>query len=1042
MQLQHSIPSVLFRKIRQAGLFLVLLLSFSSVVLAQQVQLSGTVTNEKNEPLPGVSVAIKGTVNGVLTNADGKFKVTAAANATLVFSLIGYETKQVPAAGQSNLDVKLHEQLTQLSDVVVTAMGIKKENKVLGYAITQVKGESMTKARETNVMWGLQGKVAGVNITKPVTGAGGSSRVIMRGGDFGSGQPLYVIDGVPMRTENRGSIDNMYGGSDAGDGISSINPDDIETVNVLKGNTAAALYGARASNGVIVITTKKGTSRKGIGVEINSTYSVESAIDYTAKDYQYVYGIGTYGNKPTTAAEALADGRGSWGAKLDGSSVIQGDGVSRPYSARKNNVKHFYKDGSTFTNSVALTGGTETLNFRFSFADMDNKDIMPNSGLHRNNFTLNTNAKLGKNLTATINAQYIREKAKNRPQLNDYTSNAAVAAWLMPTNYDIRDWQTTRNPSGGENLWTTNNYWANPYFVAYETPSGNKDDRFIGSADLKYDITEHLYARVLTGTDFTYRNSFGVWPSGVGFYPNGSISQSTVYRGEFNGQAMVGYNRAFNKTWSLNAFVGGNTMKRKYTSVSSSGDKFIVPGFYAIGNTTTKNGGYNLSETQINSAFGSAEVGFHNYLYLTLTGRNDWFSTLDPANNNIFYPSVGASFVLSDAFTLPSWVSFAKVRGSWAQTGSDVDISAYQLNLPFGFNNSINGIPLGTIGSSTVPNAKLHPQVTTTYEGGIEARFLDGRAGIDLAVYSRQVTDAILNSPVSSTSGYTNTFRNAAAIGNTGVELLLTGTPVRKDHFQWQASYNLGYNKSNVKALIDGKTSMVLAQNRSGLWGDGGVPSYSYAAVGQPYGILEGTTYTRDAQGRIVYDDKGLPVVGAIAKLGNGIAPLTMGLSNSFTYGSWNLDFLLDAKFGGKIFSGTTNLAWYQGLSKETLPGRDGGIIGDGVTADGKANTVKVKAQDYYQFIANNITEQFVYDASFIKLRQIVLGYSLPKSVIKNTAFQSVSLSFVARNLLTLYKKVPVVDPESAYTTGGGQGFEMLGLPAVRSFGLNLGVKF
>ena len=1042
MNVEHRNPSVLWKKIVQSAHLLLLLLAFTVTASAQQAPISGTVTNEKNEPVSGVSVTVKGSVEGVITNNDGKYTISASPAATLVFSMIGYETKQVPVASQSTVDVKLHEQLTQLSDVLVTAMGIKKENKVLGYAITQVKGESFTKARETNVMWGLEGKVAGVNVSKPVTGAGGSSRVVMRGGDFGSGQPLYVIDGIPMRSENRGSVDNGGGGSDAGDGVSSINPDDVESINVLKGNTAAALYGARASNGVIIITTKKGIARKGIGVEVNSTYSIESAIDHSARDYQYEYGIGTAGNKPTTAAEALADGRSNWGARLDGSSVIQGDGVSRPYAGRKNNVKHFYTNGNTLTNSVALLGGNENLNFRFSAADMNNHDIMPNAGDRRNNFTLNTNARLGKKLTASVNAQYIREKATNRPMLNDYTLNAAVAAYLMPTNYDIRDWRKERNSNGGENLWTTNNYWANPYFVAYDAPSYTRDDRFIGSADLKYDFDEHLYARALAGTDFTYRNAMGVWPSGVGFYPNGRISQSKTYRGEFNAQGMIGYNRSFGKNWSINAFVGGNIMKRKYTSVSASGDKFIVPGFYAIGNTTTNAGGYNLNETQINSLFGSAELGFHNYLYLTVTGRNDWFSTLDPKNNNIFYPSVGGSFVLSDAWKMPEWISFLKLRGSWAQTGSDVDISAYQLNLNYTVNGSINGVPLGTVGSSTVPNAKLHPQLTTTYEGGVEARFFHSRAGIDLAVYSRQVKDAILSSPTSVSSGFTSTYLNAASIGNTGVELLLTGTPVRKKNFQWQTSYNLGYNKSKVKALIKGASSMVLAQNRSGLWNDGGVPSYIYAEVGQPYGLLEGTTYTRDAQGRIVFDEKGLPVVGAIKNLGKGIAPLTMGFSNTFTYKQWSFDFLIDGKFGGKLFSGTTNLAWYQGLSKETLPGREGGVIGDGVTADGKKNTVAVAAEDYYKFVANNITEQFVYDASFIKLRQVVLGYSLPQRWIKGSPFQSISLSFVARNLLTLRSKVPVVDPESSYTTGLGQGFEMLGLPAVRSFGFNLGVKF
>ncbi|MEN7547646.1 SusC/RagA family TonB-linked outer membrane protein [Rapidithrix thailandica] len=1017
----------------------------SSILVVEAIDdvvVKGKVTSsEDHQPLPGVSILIKGTSLGTTTDAKGEYTLSVPEDAILIYSFIGYTPQEIAVNNQSVIDISMQPDATELEEVVVTAMNIKKSKKVLGYSVSEIGGDKLIKARETNIANTLTGKIAGVNVVKPVSGSMGSSRVVIRGnGSLSSNQPLYVIDGIPLNNGSSGQPHDIYGGSDGGDGISSINPDDIESMSVLKGATAAALYGSMASNGAIIITTKQGKARKGIGVEVNSTFTFEKPIIFTEDDYQYEYGQGILGQKPQTKEQALELGVMNWGPKLDGSPVVQFDGVERPYAPVKDNMKEFYSGAYTATNSLAFNGGNETSNFRFSISDLRNEDLFPNSELKRNTFTLNYGHEVTKKLSLRLRTSYIRERVKNRPNVNDFDANGNFTPYMLPTNYDINNLEQRVDEDGKEYLFSKDIYFANPYFIAYEYRKREKKDRIIGSIEARYQFSDALYAQVRGGGDFYHKKSSSVRPTGSGPIPDGTMGEGYNYSGVFNYEALLGFQKELNSNWTVDAFVGGNIMKEQSESVSASGRGFIVPGFYALGNTKSSSKGHNLSERQINSVFGSVEVGYKSFLYLTFTGRSDWFSTLNPEDNNIFYPSVGASFILSDAVELPSWISYMKFRGSWANAGGG-DISPYARHLTFGFNDTHLGRPIGYVSSGTIPNSNLRPFINTTYEAGLDARFLNNRLGIDFTVYKRKATDDILSSLVSVTSGYSSVKVNVGGVENQGVELMLTGTPIKTDKFAWDITLNGAYNQSKVISLSDGLEEMQVSISRPGYWGDPGVPGFVFHEVGQPFGVIKGFPYKRDENGNIVHDANGLPVQGELTKLGEGVSPLTIGLSNTFTYQGFYLNFLFDSKFGGDIYSGTNVYAYMFGLHKNTLNGREGGLVSPGVNEQGQPNTVNVSAQDYYGYIGDNITEEFVYDASFIKLRELSIGYSVPRSFLGRTPFQALSISLVGRNLWTLLSHVPIVDPESTYSAGNAQGFEMFALPATRSFGVNLNVK-
>ncbi|WP_138992041.1 SusC/RagA family TonB-linked outer membrane protein [Larkinella sp. C7] len=1019
-------------------LFFVLLLS-CSVSWAQLLNVQGKVTDASQSAIPGANVLIKGTNKGTITDADGRYSISVGKGSVLVIQSLGFVAQNITVGDQTTIDVALVEDDKTLDEVVVTALGIAKDKKALGYSVTEVKGSDFTQAREINLGNALSGKVAGVNATATATGPGGSSRVIIRGNGSlsGNNQPLYVVNGVPIDNTNVNSA-GMWGGTDTGDGLNSINPDDIETISVLKGGTAAALYGSRASNGVILITTKTGKGQKGIGVEYNGTYTSDRP--FTLTDWQYEYGQGIRQAKPLTQQEAINTGAQSWGARIDGSPVIQFDGVTRPYSAQKDNVKNFYNAGSTFTNTVAVAGGNEAASFRFSASNLDSKSSIPNSGFNRKSFNLSANANLSKKVLFEGVAQYNVETGTNRTFLSDTPKNPNYGVQMIANTVDIRSLDPGYDARGYEALWNSSVYAQNPYFVVNKVKNEDIRNRFLGSFSMRYNITDFLYIRGRVGTDNNMMKYLSIEPTGLAYSTLGSMNRRQVQIQETNAEVLLGFNKEFG-AFSVNALAGGNRMRRSTEEMSYNGSQFNVPFNYFLDNTINKSSGYGYSGFGINSLFASADVGYQNVLFLTLTGRQDWFSTLAKANNSLFYPSAGLSFVFSDV--LPNkgnWLNYGKIRASLAQVGGGYP-NPYALNLTYALegNSYVGSVPLMRINGGTIPNALLQPNTSTTTEIGLETKLFNNKLGLDLTYYNRVTKNDPVTASTSSASGYGNVLLNVGEVVNKGIEVLLTGTPVKAaSGLTWNVAYNMAYNDNKVVKIADGLKRLELDQSRT-------QSAYVYHFEGEPYGMLAGYRALKDANGNTVYNTAtGVPMRSEFTMLGRGVPPLTMGLTNTFSYRNFSMSFLIDAKFGAKLYSATNYFAYARGLAKETLVGREGGLTVTGVSPTGDAFTKTFAGkdvQDYYSGLTT-ITDQFIYSSDFAKLRQLTFGYTLPKSFLAKTPIQSVSLSFVARNLLLLYSKVPNVDPESTYNSGNAQGLEMFGVPPARSFGLNLMVRF
>jgi len=1006
---------------------------------APLAEVSGQVMDDNDVPLLGVNVLLKGTTKGTTTDVNGTFLLDVPAKGILVFSFVGFTNQEVAINGQSSFTIRLAKENQSLNMVVVTALGIKKDKKALTYSVTQLGGDDLTKAREINLGNALSGRVAGVNAVSTATGPAGSSRVVIRGNGSlnGENQPLYVVNGVPINNANQGSA-GTFGGIDRGDGLLSINPDDIETISVLKGGTAAALYGSRAANGVILITTKSGKAQQGLGVEYNSTSTWETPIKLT--DWQYNYGSGSRGIAPVSKSEAIAYGRMSWGAKLDGASIVQPDGVARPYSPQKDNVKNFYNTGKTFSNTLSLSGGTQVANFRFSVSNLDNKGIVPNSAVNRKTFSLSANATMKKIIVFEGNAQYNIENTKNRTFTADFQKNPNAGAQLIGTNIDVRTLAPGYDALGYENLWNDYIYSTNPYFAINKIQNGDTRRRFIGSFSTRINFTNYLYARGRIGIDYFNINGYSIEPTGLAFNNRGSMTTDQSSNYETNIEGLFGFTKTYHR-FSVNAIAGGNKMKNKVEGGTLSSGFFNVPFKYFISNGSSQAFTQAFSQMAINSLFASADIGYNNRLFLNLTGRRDWFSTLDINNNSLFYPSAGLSFVFSEGWnTRPSWLSYGKIRGSWAQVGGGAP-TPYGLDLTYSAQAQqyINGATLMNITNTTIPN-KLTPYTSTTAEVGLDTKLFNNNVGVDLTLYDRTTSNDIVNASVPFSSGYSSVALNVGKIKNRGIELLLTGTPVKRADFSWDVSFNFAYNDNKVLKIADGLTSIFLpgATTRTQ---NGGV----YHFEGMPFGMIAGNTARTNAKGLVVYNSAtGIPLQSALMPLGRGVPPYTAGISNNFIYKKFNFSFLLDGKFGAQVYSATNAYGAQFGLDKRTVENgiREKGIPVSGVDQAGNSYTGTVSAQTYYSTIWATLTDQFVTDADFIKLRQVILGYTLPNSLLGKLKVQSVSVSLVGRNLLLIYNTARNIDPESSYSNGNAQGLENFGLPTARSYGLNLQVKF
>jgi TonB-linked SusC/RagA family outer membrane protein len=1026
-------------------LTLVSLLFFQGVT-AQNSTISGTVTDDSGAPLPGVNVVEKGTSNGTSTDFDGNYTINVGNNAVLVFSSLGYETKEVSVNGQSTVNTSLAEDASELDEVVVTALGIKKETKALGYSLTEVDAEEIATIKTPNAINSLQGKIAGVNISQNATGAAGSSRVIIRGSSSLSGenQPLYVVDGIPINNGNNGAA-SLWGGSDGGDGISSLNPDDIESISVLKGGAASALYGSRAAGGVIIVTTKSGKNQEGFGVEYSSQVTFDR-VNTSLQDYQTEYGQGLLGAKPANTEAALEAGFNSWGPRFDGSPVPQWDGVSRPYSYTGNNVDRFYRTGTTFINTLAFTDAKENLSYRMSVSDLTNEDVLPNAGLNRKSFSLNTTAVLGKKLTNSVNAKYIIEKVRNRPRLSDSPGNANFTVGLLPGNLNVVDQLPATDEDGFERQFTNNTFTTNPYFAAFNFRREDKRNRIIASTSLRYDFTDWLSLTGRMGIDNDVIRRTEVEPFGTGFKPRGGLTESERRTNQVDADIILAADRDITDKFAISALVGANSNHLRSENLFLGGNDFIVPGLEDIGNTVTQSRSREYSERKIGSVYGSLELSYDRWAYITFTGRNDWFSTLSfpgkTTPNDDFYPSVNASLILSDAFALPTVIDFLKLRGGYSEVAGGAQ-DPYTLGLTYQiFGNPLQGQPTGNISNGSVPNADLVAFSKSEYEIGLDLRMFGNRLSLDMAYYSNETTNDIVNVATSQTSGFNGASANLGKVSNKGIEFLISGSPIRTSDFNWNVSLNGAYNEGLVVATDDVDSDVNLDEPRTR-------NVRITHIVGERYGTIVGVSYERDANGVIKYDidADGVPraVEGERKILGEGVPPLTLGFTNSFTYKNFNLNFLIDGKFGGQIFSGTNTLLYGFGLHKNTLEGRETGLTVSGIdnaTDQPFTTTVAPENLQTYWGEINDIAEEFVEDSDYINFRQLSLGYTLPQKALENVFLTSVNVSLIASNLFYISRSIDNIDPESNYAVGNSQGLEYFGVPSSRNYGITVNLKF
>lgn len=924
--------------------------------------LSGKVTDEKGVALPGVNIVVKGTQRGTTTNTEGSFEIEINdLEKTLSFSFVGYLSKELTINNETNIVISLTPDNVALDEVVVTALGIKKSAKSLGYATATVAPEDMTINRTANFMNALQGKMAGVNITPLGSGAAGTSKIRIRGQSSfgGNNSPLIVVNGVPIDNSNysaKGDAGDRGSNrtSDSGDGLSSINPDNIESMTVLKGAAASALYGSRAKDGVIMITTKTRGAGNGIGIQYNTNFTTDTPLDYT--DYQYEYGQGENGVRPTTPFPNT--GQWSFGEKFaPGMTQILFDGVEVPYVPQRNHVKQFYRQGNTWTNTVTMSTGGENGGLSLSFSNLDNKSIYPGSSYNRKTVNLGFTQTMAKKLTVSGNANYSKEYRKNPPNIAEQDFSPVIIynmANSMPLDL-LEKYQEDEN--GNEVLWSRFTNRTNPYF-ALKRFENIDTDRIFGNLSARYTFTDWLFFQARVGQDFYAREQDYNLPTGTTRQPaapsgfvNGQYVQDNRNVRELNMDFLLNANKTFGDI-GLNVNLGGNQMRRKISRHNVLVQDFYVRDKYTIGNGRERDPIYSLSRRQVNSVYGSAEISYKEFLYLNVTARNDWFSTLSAANRSILYPSITGSFVFSQAFasSFPEWINFGKIRAAYAEVGSDTDIAPYANNLFYSINPqqfpSPNGAaqPLASISGTTVPNKNLRPMSVAEKEIGLELKLFNSIA-FDLTYYSKISSDQILQAQISDAGGFLTQLINVGKSSNKGLELLLSFSPINRKDFNWNTSLNGSYNVTKVLDLGSSVSNNMITV------GTGDFTGELRQVVGLPMGQLFGYGYLRDDNGNQVFDaGNGRPLrTGSQISFGSAIPRLLGGITNTFSYKGINVSALIDFKLGHKMISGTNHNAWRHGLHKGTLAGRDVGyVIGQGVNPNGEINNTQSGVQAFY----------------------------------------------------------------------------------------------
>ena len=1041
-----------------AGAVLALAASTHEATAQEPTRVQGLVTNDTRQPLAGVSVGILSLGVGGFTGDDGRYTFVIPADrangqqVSLIARRIGFQPVTASinlSAGTITKDFVLSTSPTQLEGVVVTALGITREKSQLGTAMQQVDQAELNRTRDQNIMNQLAGKVSGLQVTGAGT-QGGSTKVTIRGANsiLGNNNPLFVVDGVAVSNAGRGGSvtgERTFGGmagTDFGSAISDINPDDVESISVLKGPNAAALYGARASNGVIVITTKKGRATGGrVATELSTNYSWDSPS--VLPDYQNQYGQGYFGEF------AFVDGAGggtndgadaSWGPKLDGRLVDQFTGEQQPWVARPDNVKDFFAGGHTAAANLAFRGGTERANARVSVGAENVKGYIPNNKYQKLNGLLSATMQVTPKFTTDATLQYISNEARNRPGVG-YNSGILEQFIWFGRQVDTKALKAKRFDENG-NLYNWNyNYHNNPYWLMYENPEEDQRDRFVGVASARYNVLPWLDATVRSGIDLYRLNISQKFAAGNLTYADPSYSGAfnfvNDYRNENNIDFLLTANRQMTSKIDMNGTFGLNRRAESFSTKQQFTQGISVPLIYNVANAAiTPTLGQTDTRRRVNSVFGSASATYGGWITLEGTIRNDISSTLPKGNNSYVYPSGNLSFVLTEAIPglRSSTLSFAKIRGSIARVGTDAD--PYALRTTYaGSSNKFDGQPIFGL-NNTIANATLKPELTTSSEAGLELGFFNGRVSFDATYYDKSTRNQILNLTVSPTSGFTSVAINAGEITNKGFEVLLGATPVRLSNgFEWNTSVTWARNRGKVVDLAGNLQSVTIG----GDWN-----ATVEARRGERYGAIRGIPFARDSATGLILTEDGHPTFGERRVLGHIEPDWTGGWTNTFAYKGVTLSALLDVRQGGDIFSISNMFGQMAGVYKESLVGREIDFDNPGITVNGidvntgERNTTTIDSESYFEGLYG-VHEPFIYDNSYLKLRELRIGYELPGNWAARLNSRAVNVAFVGRNLFT-HARVPNIDPEFTYTTGNFQGMEFAPLPNPRSIGFNVRV--
>jgi TonB-linked SusC/RagA family outer membrane protein len=1051
-----------------------------------QHQIKGIVLDNNGLPLLGANILEKGSTNGTQTDFDGAFTISVSnPNAVLIISYLGFVNQEVSVSGTTIISVNMKEDHSELREVVVTALGITREKKALGYAVQEISGDDIKNTSETNVINALAGKSAGVFINNSNGNVGASSRITIRGNQSltGNNQPLFVVDGIPIDNTVVSSSNGSYDFTDMGNGAADINPSDIAEMTVLKGGNAAALYGSRGANGVILITTKSGKG-KGFSISVENTMTFSDPL--LLPDFQNEYGQGNEGQ--FWYVDGLNGGKydgvdESFGPKLDyvvqaediapGGDLywaieagydqivgeilslpqfnspldpITGERTATPWVSNPDNVKNFYDTGVTRVTNLSLTNGGQWGNMRLSITNSDQTGMVPNTNQVKNTINFSGSTNLTDKLSLVAKGSYINSNGNLNG--SGYTFNNIG----MQTIWTARqvDWEylknNVENPDGTQISWISR-WHNNPYWIQNKNLNPMSKNRFIGSSSIKYQFNDWLSLSARAGIDYSneqveyQRAYYGLND------PEGAYSVSNYFRQEINADVLLSAVKNITDNLTLNVNLGSNIMNNQYRLQTSTVNKLVVPNTYSLSNaketpTTT----FYQQEKEIQSVYTSLSLGYKRQLYLDLTARNDWSSTLPTDNNSYFYPSATTSWIFSETFNVDrNLLSFGKARLSVAQVGNDTDPyrlnTTYSASTPYGDNASFNL-------SSTMPAADLVNELSTSMEFGLDLKFLNNRIGMDLTLYKSIAKNQILSAPLSPTSGYDTQIINAGQVNNEGIELILTGTPIKTENFSWDISANFGKNKSKIIDLYGGLDQLELYTVI-------GNQITVVAQIGGEYGEMWGKGFVYNDKGEAIVDASGVPLTSETRKLGNVMPDWIGGINNSFTYKNFNLSVLIDAKIGGDIYSRTNQDGWATGALTSTVGlnpngvgvreslDDGGGYLFDGVFEDGTPNTV-YKDLESFRWNSFARAERWLYDASYVKLRQITLSYSLPKSLISKMGLSAVDLSVFGRNLALLYKKNENFDPEVSYQNASlsSQGGEFASNPSARNIGFRAKLTF